>query len=211
MVLMHYIDIVEWCCLGDSNPRPIDYESIALPSEPKQQRRVFYPNFGAKINYNNSVFYTHANKNAAVFIQPFVLREKIMEEYRPILYVLSLFIAWWAQAMFSSPALPDTLSYLLLCASSLWLISAVFIHFREHRRLSALFILALALCPHMFYGEFLLLSQSPDFRADRVDTIYVIYNVMRYALLLCTFIILVLRLLRKLNAFADETPLRPKP
>ena len=134
-----------------------------------------------------------------------------MEEYRPILYVMSLFVAWWAQALFSTPALPDIRSYLLLVAASLWLLSSVVILFKERKRPSAIFMLALALCPHLFYTEFLFLSMSPDFRADRIDAIYIVYNVMRYFLLLCALLIIIRRLLHKLNSFADETPLRPKP
>ena len=34
--------LCEWCRLGDSNTRPTDYKSVALPTELNRQLSVFY-------------------------------------------------------------------------------------------------------------------------------------------------------------------------
>ncbi len=132
-----------------------------------------------------------------------------MEEYRPLLYVASLFIAWWAQAQLSNPLAPQGIYYLLLIISSLWLLGGSVILFKEHSRPSALFTAALALCPHLFYLELHLLMESPDFRAERTSAVYTVYNAFRYLLLFAVFCVIIRRLIQKLGSFADENPQHP--
>lgn len=47
-----------WCWRGDSNTRPIDYESIALPTEPLQQIHSLYiiSNIFAKVKEYSHTF-----------------------------------------------------------------------------------------------------------------------------------------------------------
>ena len=35
----------EWCRLGDSNTRPTDYKSVALPTELNRLKNIFYIKF----------------------------------------------------------------------------------------------------------------------------------------------------------------------
>ena len=130
-----------------------------------------------------------------------------MEAYRPIIYVVSLFVAWWAQALLSNPLPPALPFYLILLASSGWLAGGAAVLFKERSRPSALFTLGCALLPHLYYLEMFFLSASPNFMAERLIAVYTVYNLFRYLFLALTFLVIIRRLIQKLSSFADENPL----
>lgn len=135
----------------------------------------------------------------------------MLEQYRPVLFACSLIVALWAVAISSNPAYPDTLHLILLIAGAGWLAFGGIICNLERRYMAAIFLLATAVSPFIFYCELYYILQnngdiSPEVFEANFKHVVVIYNMLRYFLLACSLLIIFLRLWRAIKNFAQERP-----
>ena len=134
----------------------------------------------------------------------------MLEQYRPILFAASLYIALWALAVNSNPAFPQgVLAVGALILGALWIFYGG-IHFhKEKKRLASLFLWATALAPFLFYIEaHFILSNNQNIDAEvfagNFTHAIVVYNLMRYCLLLCSFVIITSKMLSAIKHFAQD-------
>ena len=134
----------------------------------------------------------------------------MLEQYRPILFATSLYIALWALAVNSNPAFPNgILEIAALIVGALWLFYGGILFHKNKKRLASLFLWATALAPFLFYLEvhFILANNQSidtDVFAGNFTHAVVIYNLMRYCLLLCSFVIITAKMLNAIKHFAQD-------
>ena len=135
----------------------------------------------------------------------------MLDQYRPILFACSLIVALWAVAITSNPSFPDFLHLIMLIAGAAWLVFGGIISNKERRFVAAIFLLATAIAPFIFYSELYYIQQNNKdidpavFEANFKHAV-VIYNMLRYFLLACSFLVIMLRLGRAIKNFAQDRP-----
>lgn len=135
----------------------------------------------------------------------------MLDQYRPILFACSLIVALWAVAITSNPSFPEPLHLSMLIAGAAWLVFGGIISNKERRFVAAIFLLATAIAPFIFYSELYYIQQNNQdidptvFEANFKHAV-VIYNMLRYFLLGCSFLVIMLRLGRAIKNFAQDRP-----
>lgn len=109
-----------------------------------------------------------------------------MDGYRPLLYSISLLVAWWAQASQSYASMPDNfLRIIILIISSIYLAYYGYTCHRQKRLISVTFIWSLSLLPWALFIELLFINSAPS-----LSTALVVYNIFRLFLISIVFLIL---------------------
>ncbi len=108
-----------------------------------------------------------------------------MEGYRPILYSISLLVAWWTHASLSFPSITsDPLRFIFLMLSTAWMFYFVITSHKQKHYLKAGFVACYSLLPWAMFLQLCFISDAPGLKHALV-----IYNLFRYLLILLNFII----------------------
>ncbi len=120
-----------------------------------------------------------------------------MQDYRAILYSISLLVAWWAQASQSYASLPDSfLRVLVLFVASVYLAYYGFLCKKDNRLIAVTFIWSLSLLPWALFFELFFIENAPS-----LNHALVVYNLFRIFLISAVFLILVKKFFKTIKDF----------
>lgn len=120
-----------------------------------------------------------------------------MDGYRPLLYSISLLVAWWAQASQSYASLPEGfLRIIVLIISSIYLAYYGYKCHKQKRLFTFTFVLSLSLLPWALFIELLFIGTAPS-----LSTALVVYNIFRLFLISMVFLILVKEFFKAIKNF----------
>ncbi len=130
-----------------------------------------------------------------------------MDEYRPIFFSAMQFAALWGIAMLSQPAMSDNiLDLIVLAACSVFTLGCAVKMMKDKRRLAPLPLLGAALVPWLFYLEADLIQRQaagidPEIFAQNFTHAVVIYNLLRFFLLITALFVILRDFLQRLKNF----------